>query len=374
MTKYVLFYFGADDTWEKLVASGFTRRNSNLLKAFSHNASIECVYNVTLASRWQWLRWIFSNSWANDSQVSDFFTAEFVPSFFPYSSAINRSINQKIFNYLEKKGQNKAISWCYWPKGYNQWKKNFAKGKMVFDADHNIVDDPHLSKEQRHHQIALLQQIEKDADLVVSSSRSMNAWFQNPEKTRLILNGVDIERFNNCRRIASSAPPVIGYLGSLSQWVEVSWLIQLAKKHPEWTFKIGGKDFKTEITAALSNLPNVKLCGHISFEKVPSFLGSIDVALSLYKPLPQLDVNSMKIYEYLCAHIPVVAISNHAHLDDDFNGLLDTGKSMDEIEVQISKNLEKPKGLKWQRDVDDFLNNSTWSIRAKEAVEIFNQL
>ena len=87
---------------------------------------------------------------------------------------------------------------------------------------------------------------------------------------------------------------------------------------------------------------NVELCGRIPFDDVPAFIDALSVGLSLYKPHPAVDVNSMKVYEYLAGHRPVVALENHPDVSADFNGVLHTITSFDEFEAAIAALIESP--------------------------------
>ena len=245
---------------------------------------------------------------------------------------------------------------------------------MVFDADHNIAEDPHLPYEKRSRQQELLRAVGHDAHAIVSSSRTMNQWFEKDYKVHLLMNGVDRERFSNPSPSTNPNPPVIGYLGSLSKWMEIQWLKQLAARHPEWRFRIGGVEHQTNATEELSDLDNVELCGRIAFNDVPTFIDSLSVALSLYKPDPAVDVNSMKVYEYLAGRRPVVALENHPDVSADFNGLLNTVTSFDEFEAAVMALIDSSSSQEWHSKVDQFVEANQWANRADEAMTIIRSI
>ena len=90
--------------------------------------------------------------------------------------------------------------------------------------------------------------------------------------------------------------------------------------------------------------------------------------LVFYKKHPALDVDSMKIYEYLASGLPVVSTGFHEHLLEDFDGLLCMGNSIEMLEDGIKKaldsgNLNINKRMK-------FLEKSDWKNRAEEIVKL----
>lgn len=376
MSTLCMLYFGADASWENLEIKGYSRRNTNLLKSFSENRELDMVVNVQFHTRSQWIESCFSPKQpkADSVRMVDFGVVAFFPSFLPGANRCNLFLNRWRIKHVVGKAGRCVISWCYWPKGYIQWKRFWNQGAMIFDADHNIAEDPHLADDKRSRQQDILKAVDKDAHAIVSSSRTMNRWFDDERKVHLLLNGVDCARFNHLSKSTSPYHPVIGYLGSLSKWMEIQWLKQLATSHPEWRFRIGGVDYQTNVSEELRNLDNIELCGRIAFDDVPLFIDSFSIGLSLYKSHPAVDVNSMKIYEYLAGHRPVVALENHPDVLADFNGLISTANSYDEFEATIAALIESPLGEEWQCNVDQFLTGNQWSNRADEALDIIHSI
>src|ERR1019366_2414936 len=98
----------------------------------------------------------------------------------------------------------------------------------------------------------------------------------------------------------------IGYLGMLSRWVDSGLLLQLVVRNPEWKFIIAGPQYNTVAFSRLEPCSNVELRGEVSAKEVPTLLATFDIGLALYRREPWLDGDSMKIFEYLAAGIPVV--------------------------------------------------------------------
>ena len=83
MKPLCLIYFGADNSWEQLKQSGFSRRNTNLLKAFAEHQDIDLVVNAQFRTRLQWIASCFSPKQhkADSVRMVDFGVVAFFPSF-----------------------------------------------------------------------------------------------------------------------------------------------------------------------------------------------------------------------------------------------------------------------------------------------------
>lgn len=103
--------------------------------------------------------------------------------------------------------------------------------------------------------------------------------------------------------------------------------------------------------------------GPVKADDVPATLKSFDVALNLYRNEPWLDVDSMKLYEYLAVGVPVVSLNYHPYLDEDFEHLLYLANNVQEIETQIRKILETKSN---HVSASDFIMKSTWDKRVEQ--------
>jgi len=263
------------------------------------------------------------------------------------------------------------IAWCYWPKGYLLFKRSGARGRLIFDTDHNIVSDPNIPSHLKSERIRLLKEIGQRAEIILSSSRTMIEWYNKlgVRETVLLMNGVDPSRFNNVRATTLDIPtPVIGYVGSLSRWVLYEWLVALAKEQPDWNFIIIGRPVSDDQYKELELFPNVYFLGPKTYQEVPSFMKSFDIALGLYRPHPALDVNSMKLYEYIAAGVPVVSSNYHPNLSFDFSGLIETAATYQSFKQKISETLSTRDKI-GSKEVNDFLRASSWENRVFQFIQ-----
>ena len=386
--KTIILYFGADASFEALVQIGYRRRNTNLLRALSEISDV-AVANVQYAQRTRCFRDILTGTRSASTSPDniDITITHWIPNRFPKSRAMNAWINRTIIRRQIKHWTTHSaasiVSWCYWPKGYTLWDLGWNRGRMVFDADHNIADDPNLSPDETGRQKVLLKQASSSATLTISSSRSMNRWFEKHTgaRTALIMNGVDSHRFPKAKTQDENLNKhrTIGYLGTLSKWIDYDTLHELVKSHPDQTFSFGGKSYKLseqqhERLNAINEADNTQWREDVHFDDVPEFLKSLDVGLSLYHSHPALDVNSMKIYEYLAAGLPVIAKANHSDLAHDFEDLLIIIEDGTEhgLASAIERGIKLKNDAEWHARRKEFIQRSSWSHRATSVLELVN--
>ena len=123
----------------------------------------------------------------------------------------------------------------------------------------------------------------------------------------LVRNGVHWERFQGNfptpPNMSSISHPRIGFIGSISYWVDVELIARTAERRPEWNFLLIGPT-----RVPVPNLPNIHLLPPVPPEKVPYYLHNIDVGIIPFHDTPLTRcVNPVKLYEYLACGKPVVA-------------------------------------------------------------------
>jgi glycosyltransferase involved in cell wall biosynthesis len=149
------------------------------------------------------------------------------------------------------------------------------------------------------------------ASLVITTSETLchDRRRFNPN-THWVPNGADLEHFLGAAEPASELRdlprPVIGFVGGLSEWVDIELLARLARARTAWTFVLVGP-FGTGL-APLARLSNVRLLGPRPYALVPTYLAAMDVALIPFK-INQVThhADPIKAYEYLAAGLPIVA-------------------------------------------------------------------
>jgi len=149
------------------------------------------------------------------------------------------------------------------------------------------------------------------ADLVVATSETLcEARRQFNPRTYWIPNGADVEHFAQPATPAAELQhvrrPIVGFVGGLSEWVDLELIAHLARQRPNCSFVLIGP-IAIDI-AALRGLPNVGLLGPRPYTSLPAYLAAMDVALIPFKHnAVTYHADPIKAYEYLAAGVPVVA-------------------------------------------------------------------
>ena len=139
---------------------------------------------------------------------------------------------------------------------------------------------------------------------------------QNPQ-TRFSPHGVDARLFAQASDPATTLPPaaqgiagpVVGYFGSIHEWIDVELIAWLAQQRPQWTFLLVG--YAAIKVPALEALPNVVLAGAQPYATLPAWAKAFDVAIIPYRRNRQVEnANPLKLREYLATGKPIVAVGN----------------------------------------------------------------
>jgi len=298
---------------------------------------------------------------------------------FPLSRWVNRWLYRaQIVLQTGRLPTRDWVVWCYWPAGFLFAKGLNLPGRWVFDADHDILRDDNRSAGTEDEIKQVLGDVVRKADLVVAASRSMLEWFkQNGARRCLFLrNGVDPRRFERRPLARNSRLPRIGYVGTLSRWMDYFLLQEIAAMRPQWRFIIAGSVYRAKVPTALTDSLNVEFVGKVSADQVPEFLATLDIALGLYRKGPGSDVDSMKLFEYLAASVPVVTTPFHDFLEVDFEGLLEFAEDapafVNAVETVLGR--DESSQEQWRGRCRDFVERNTWRTRADQALSLLQTL
>jgi glycosyltransferase involved in cell wall biosynthesis len=100
--------------------------------------------------------------------------------------------------------------------------------------------------------------------------------------------------------------PRVGFVGTVSEWVDLGLLEAVARARPAWSLVLVGP--QRARANGLRGLPNVTFVGPRAHERVGGFLEGFDVALIPYRVVPATHVASpVKLAEYLAHGLPVVS-------------------------------------------------------------------
>jgi glycosyltransferase involved in cell wall biosynthesis len=156
------------------------------------------------------------------------------------------------------------------------------------------------------------------SDVVITTSAKLFTERQplHP-RVHLVPHGVDFAHFACVPHLPESAipadlrrirRPVLGYMGIVSDYVDLDLLVQAARRRPDWSIVLLG-DTRCDL-GALAAVPNVHWLKGRPYEQLPAYCRGFDVGLIPFRQNRLVQaVNPIKLREYLAAGLPVVSAS-----------------------------------------------------------------
>jgi glycosyltransferase involved in cell wall biosynthesis len=106
--------------------------------------------------------------------------------------------------------------------------------------------------------------------------------------------------------LAGLPRPIIGFYGTLQDWVDYELVAAVARARPKWSFVLLGQQLVD--LSLVRDLPNVHLPGRKPHEELPGYCKGFDVGWIPYRIDERMTfVNPIKLREYLSAGLPVVS-------------------------------------------------------------------
>jgi glycosyltransferase involved in cell wall biosynthesis len=207
---------------------------------------------------------------------------------------------------------------------------------------------------------------------LVESKRALNP------NTHFSPHGVDVDLFAKASDPETPAAaetenlsrPVVGYFGTLGEWLDYDLLVWLARQRPKWTFLYVG--YAAADVMELRGCPNVTLVGPKPYETLPRWAKAFDVAIIPYRLTQQvINANPLKMREYLASGKPVVSITcpetarfaKQLYLADGREAYLDA------IERAMAENSPER-----SRERMASVRQASWDARFRETVEIVERM
>lgn len=210
----------------------------------------------------------------------------------------------------------------------------FSHAAMEFAANHRIpgvleVNAPLVEEQAKHRGLVDRAQAESSArrsfsaaQVLVAVSDEVGEYLrrntENAERIHVIPNGVDPDRFPGA--IASATPSLprpftVGFVGTLKSWHGLDVLADafglVHARVPEARLIIVGdgpeRSSLEQRLARLQVAHATTFTGAVAPDSIPSQLASMDVAVAPYPALADFYFSPLKVYEYMAAHLPVVA-------------------------------------------------------------------
>lgn len=204
----------------------------------------------------------------------------------------------------------------------------------------------------------------RKADLTVVSSEGLYEK-KKPKAKRIALvkNGVDFDLFSKGFKEEKPEKPLIGYIGSIDDRMDLDILRFCMEAHPEWTFEFVGRVNDEAVKEFLKSMPNIQLRGSHNTDKLPGFLEHYSAGIIPFvRNEFTKGIYPLKINEYLAAGLPVV-LTKFGMLDE-FESVASICISKESFLEALEKEIKSDTSGK-RKKRRTFASNNAWKARAE---------
>jgi glycosyltransferase involved in cell wall biosynthesis len=249
-------------------------------------------------------------------------------------------------DYVGRLGESLVVYYCV-----DEWSQfNYVDGTQIAAAEERLC---------------------RRADIVFATAESLVrrklAW---NKETHLARHGVDHALFSRALEPATTVPqdvaslsrPVIGFYGTLQDWVDQDLIAHLATRHPEWSIVLIGKPMVD--LSRIEKFPNVHVLGRRSHGQLPQYCKAFSVGIIPYVLHDRIiHVNPIKLREYLSAGLPVVSVDLPEAAV--YREHCTIARSYEEFERGIEEALRTDSSLRRGKRAEA-MRNETWVERVSE--------
>jgi hypothetical protein len=295
---------------------------------------------------------------------------------FPRSRAA-RAVNRLLLGWLVRRaarewGFQSPQLWIFPPNAVD-YIGQFGESRLVYYCVDEWSEFTHLDASFiRRKEAELL----KAADVVFAVSENLRKSKSALNKnTHLIPHGVNHNLFAQALRgdfevaepLRGLRRPVIGFYGTIYDWIDQDLLAGIARLRPAWSIVLVGK-VMTDV-ARLRACANIQLMESQPYDQLPRFCKGFDVGIVPYDlrdPRMQ-SVNPLKLREFLAAGMCVVSVDLPEVRKMEQGVLVATG--VEDFVVQIEHALGlNAAAQKKQRS--DTMKSESWTARVARIEEI----
>lgn len=279
---------------------------------------------------------------------------------------------------LARLGMRRAWLWTQNPEAAHF--VDTFRDRTIYDAtdDWSQLAGP---KAWRRRVAAGQERLAREARAVLACSPHLyRKWSAVNPRTRLVLNGVDIEHFR--RTLLAGAPsdvavlarPILGYTGTVhEERIDVDLVCEVAAARPHWQLVfVGPIMLASEARSRVQRLRNVHLLGPRPYTDLPRIMGAFDVCILPHRVTAFTEsLNPIKLYEYLATGLPIVATP--VATVRDMPALIYLARTAGEFVVQAEAALAE-RNPERRRERAYRAEQNAWTLRVRDVARAMAEL
>ncbi|MGA3201286.1 MAG: glycosyltransferase, partial [Bryobacteraceae bacterium] len=159
-------------------------------------------------------------------------------------------------------------------------------------------------------------QLIRESKVLITSGHTLYTRHQpNHPDAMLIPNAADFDLFAGARpsgRFNHLPHPIIGFFGAFSDWLDLDWIGESARRFPKWSFVYIGREGFASSEAAkqwrrVVSASNIHVINQVDQPTLAAHLAEFNVCIMPFRDLAiTRSMNAVKIFEYLAAGKPVL--------------------------------------------------------------------
>lgn len=267
------------------------------------------------------------------------------------------------------------VLWIYDP--YDYWLLGWFKNRIIscFDWAEEWSEyfiDLSLKSREKLKRLELL--LAKDVDVVFTVSQKLLKKAKNVNENSYFLpSGTDAKLFEKTdgdvilEDIAHIKKPIIGYIGTITERMDLELLEFLAVALPDYSFVfIGDIHYGRVNSSMLINKENFHFLGGKKYQDLPAYLKTFDVCIIPYRP-EITEGEPTKIYDYLASGKPIVSTPLVEILR--FRDYIRIAATKEEFARHIKEGVNErdPKLFELRTK---FAKENSWAVRVEQIIEI----
>ncbi|EPA0530403.1 glycosyltransferase [Vibrio alginolyticus] len=285
------------------------------------------------------------------------------------NSALARKVAAKMMKHqlnkqLQALGFDKPVFWTSLPTAADVCAEMNPRGLIYYCGDDFSalagVDHDTVTKHERT--------LVNAANVIFTASETLSTKFPS-HKTVTLPHGVNVSLFSEPAPKAKDLPDngrkVLGFYGSLSEWLDYDLIAQVADQAPDWDLVfIGPNEFSDN---PLPQRSNIYYLGPRAHHTLPRYSQHWDASWLPFVDNAQIKAcNPLKLLEYLATGTPVISTSFPALMP--YKHMLHIVQNVEDVCASLDHLIPPPANSK------QYVQQQSWEARANQVDKLVRAL